>query len=101
MYSRPGADSSRFGARPTGANSFRLRSDENRRPNFGQGAPSPGSADVDMKDASPATGRFRTTPTSASSSTSSHSRQALRERTTAGYRATSTSALHIRDLDAS
>ncbi|KAG1699493.1 hypothetical protein DVH05_012906 [Phytophthora capsici] len=93
MYSRPGADSSRFGARPTGANSFRLRSDENRRPNFGQGAPSPGSADVDMKDASPATGRFRTTPTPASSSTSSHSRQALRERTTAGYRATSTSRL--------
>ncbi|KAG7391926.1 hypothetical protein PHYPSEUDO_003132 [Phytophthora pseudosyringae] len=102
MHSRPGAADSRFGARPTGANSFRLRSDENRRPNFGRGEPSPGSADVDMKDASPATpatsSRFqRATPTSAASTAAAsaigNNRQVLRERTTASYR--STTAMYL------
>ncbi|KAG7396093.1 hypothetical protein PHYBOEH_002795 [Phytophthora boehmeriae] len=57
MFSRTGTD--RFGAQPTGASSFCSRSDENRRPNFGR-SPSPGAADVDMKDASPSSiGRFQ------------------------------------------
>ncbi|KAE9361384.1 hypothetical protein PF008_g1086 [Phytophthora fragariae] len=92
------AAASRFGARPTGANSFRLRSDENRRPNFGRAEASPGSADVDMKDASPAataSGWFqRSSPAvSTASSSASTNRQALRDRTTAGYRSTATSRL--------
>ncbi|KAG6611266.1 AUR protein kinase [Phytophthora cinnamomi] len=97
MYSGASSTSaSRFGARPTGANSFRLRSDENRRPNFGRAEASPGSADVDMKDASPASaasGRLQRPSPAASSSASTASRQALRDRTAGGYRSTATSRL--------
>ncbi|KAG3027351.1 hypothetical protein JG687_00002710 [Phytophthora cactorum] len=79
-----------------------MRSDENRRPNFGRGEPSPGAADVDMKVASLATsatsGQFqRAAPSPASSTASSftfgHNRQTLRERTTPSYRSTATSRL--------
>jgi hypothetical protein len=96
MLSRPGAADPRFSARPTGANSFRLRADENRRPNFSR---SPAASDVDMKDASPAStgalGRFRPSPaSSAASFTFSYNRHALRERpTTSSYRSAATSAL--------
>ncbi|ETL86643.1 AUR protein kinase, variant 1 [Phytophthora nicotianae] len=73
-----------------------MRTDENRRPNFGRGQPSPGSADVDMKDTSPApstsSGRSqRAAPSSASSF--GHNRPALRERTSPSYRSTATSRL--------
>ncbi|KAL4144279.1 hypothetical protein PRNP1_013416 [Phytophthora ramorum] len=97
MYTRPGSADSRMGARPTGANSFRLRSDENRRPNFGRGQPSPSAADVDMKDASPSSatsGRFqRPSPASATSSTFGYNRQGLHERATTSTRPTASSRL--------
>ncbi|KAI9989384.1 hypothetical protein PInf_019663 [Phytophthora infestans] len=76
-----------------------MRSDENRRPNFGRYEPSPDSADIDMKDASSAppvaSGRLqRASPSSVSSTASfGHNRQALRERSTASYRSTATSRL--------
>lgn len=96
MYSGASTSASRFGARPTGANSFRLRSDENRRPNFGRPEASPGSADVDMKDASPASsasGRFqRPSPAAAAAAAN---RQALRDRPTTSYRSTATSTLQL------
>ncbi|RQM16632.1 hypothetical protein DD237_001276 [Peronospora effusa] len=96
MYSRPGAVDSRFGTRVTGANSFRLKSDENRRPNFNRVEVSSGSVDIDMKDASATSGRFhRPSPApSTSSSTYGQDRQALRECTTGTtYRSPATSRL--------
>ncbi|CEG35094.1 Serine/threonine protein kinase [Plasmopara halstedii] len=59
--------------------SFRLRSDENRRPNFGRSASSVSNTtvDVDMKDASPAPnapfGRYHRAKLSSASSTASSS----------------------------
>ncbi|GMF64983.1 unnamed protein product [Phytophthora lilii] len=61
----------------------------------------PGAADVDMKDASPATSGFQRSPASAPSATSStfgYNRPALRERTTASYRSTTSSAWQWRRL---
>ncbi|CAI5712274.1 unnamed protein product [Peronospora farinosa] len=96
MYSRPSAVDSRFGTPVIGANSFRLKSDENRRPNFNRVEDSSGSVDIDMKDASATSGRFhRPSPApSTSSSTYGQDRQALRECTTGTtYRSPATSRL--------
>ncbi|RLN97795.1 hypothetical protein BBJ28_00013665 [Nothophytophthora sp. Chile5] len=80
MFSRPGATDSRFGVRPTTASSFRLRTDENRRPNFGRAASAAapaGSTDVVMKDASPpSAGSTRFQPPFQSATSASSARTA-------------------------
>ncbi|CAH0475347.1 unnamed protein product [Peronospora belbahrii] len=90
MYSRPSAADSRFGA-----NSYRLKPDENRRPNFSRSEPALSSFDVDMKDVSATSGRvYRASPAPPTASSSfGQNRQALRERPTGTYRPSAISRL--------
>ncbi|CAI5729877.1 unnamed protein product [Hyaloperonospora brassicae] len=98
MNARPhAAADARYSRRPTGANAFRLKSDDSRRTNYSRSNSSTGSEDVDMSDASPApSSRLQRPSSSASStvsSTSSQSRHLLRERTANAHQSPATSRL--------